>query len=559
MNKRILAIFMVFVMGIGLLTGCQQKAAAAAPAAVDTVIETAETNDFGWEMPVKTIDITYYKKGQSNPDKVEKNTAIMKKYLLDTFNVNINKVVYDTDANERFNLMLTSGDYPAVMTGLKKADVIRMQQLGKLIDMTPYVDKIGTNIKSELGDQYGRYLDADGKIIGLPYGWGMLPIPDYSAHLRLDWYKELGSPKIETPEDYYAVLKDMLKAHPTGADGKKAYALSWSDAGSDMVYGINTVAGVWGLKDGYKEDADHNLVHWINTDEGKEFTQFYNQVYRDGMFDPDAFSNKYEDWKTKFSGERILGHIGSWWQSWDSGHEIWQKTNPNWQEEQRFVQIKIKDAEAEAAYLSAKDTTGWGYTVLTDKCTNPAEVIKFLDFSMTPNGTRLMAWGVPNTPDSNWMIEKGNWSFNETAKAAIIDSSYDYDAHDLLGPNQYWLTHGQGSMSDNPKVNAWIDQCFNDEAKWKKLMADNLADTIYDNSAMAQIDFLPDNPVTIQKQQIEDIIVSSWSKTVLSKTEEEFEKNYAQMKEALNKAGIRDLEAYMTQEYNKNLTNWANK
>lgn len=47
------------------------------------------------------------------------------------------------------------------------------------------------------------------------------------------------------------------------------------------------------------------------------------------------------------------------------------------------------------AYLSPKDTTGWGYTVITDKAENPAELIKLMDFMMTPNGTRLMAWGVP--------------------------------------------------------------------------------------------------------------------------------------------------------------------
>lgn len=140
-------------------------------------------------------------------------------YLLEEFNVNLTKVVYDTDKEERFNLMLTSGDYPEVMTGLSKSDV----------------------------------------------------------------------------------------------------------------------AGVWELKAGYKEDDNHKLTHWVNTPEGKEFTAYYNQVHRDGLFDPDAFSNKYDDWKSKFSNQRIIGHIGPWWQSWNAGHEVWQKTDDNWIKKQRFV------------------------------------------------------------------------------------------------------------------------------------------------------------------------------------------------------------------------------
>ena len=77
---------------------------------------------------------------------------------LDEFNVNIEKIVYDTDKEERFNLMLTSGDYPEVMTGLSKEDVIRLQDLGKIVDLAPFVDELGSNIKTELDGIYGRYI-----------------------------------------------------------------------------------------------------------------------------------------------------------------------------------------------------------------------------------------------------------------------------------------------------------------------------------------------------------------------------------------------------------------
>lgn len=520
-------------------------------------IETVSTNQFGWEVPKEQIELTYYSKRQRNPDKEEAYLEMMHNYLLSEFNVNLNKIVYDTDPEERFNLMLATGDYPAVMTRLSKTDVLRLKELGIVVDMAPYIEEVGQNIKKELGDLYPRYVNESGEVLGLPYGWGLLEIPDYSAHIRYDYYDEMGRPEFETPYEYYEVIKDMIAKYPENENGEKVYALSWNQSGDDIITGINTIAGVWGLKAGYKEDDNHNLTHWIHTDEGKEFTAFYNQVHRDGLFDPDAFTNKYDDWKEKFSTERIMGHIGPWWQSWNAGHEVWQKADENWVEEKRYIQVKVKDSDAEMAYLSPKDTTGWGYTVITDKAENPAEIVKLFDFMMTPTGTRLMAWGVPNDEGSNWNItDSGEWSYNDKAKSDVVNATYDYEAHRYYGDNRYWLVHPQGKMSDHDSANAWIDQCFNDEARWKKVLNENMAGTIYDNSAMFQITFLPNDPMTVTKQQVEDTILATWTKTVMSNTEEEFEANYEAMVKQLEKAGINDLETYMTEKYKENLEKW---
>lgn len=570
MNRKLLALLLVGALTVSLFTGCSkgtdndetnggvtEKATKGDTVVVDVEeVETAGTNMYNWEIPTETIDLEYYYKRQVNPEKDEAYTEMLHNYLLDEFNINLTKVVYDTDPEERFNLMLASGDYPAVLTRMTKSDVIRLDQLGILVDMAPYIETYGANVVKELGDLYPRYVEDDGRVLGLPYGWGMLAIPDYSATIRYDVYQAMGAPEFETPQEYYDILKQMIEANPTNANGEKVYAMSWNDRAT-IVDGINTIAGAWGLKAGYKEDADNNLTHWINTTEGKELTAYYNQIHRDGLFDPDAFSNKYDDWKTKFSNERIIGHIGAWYMGWNAGHEVWQKTNDDWTDDQRFMQVSIKAAGAEKAYLSPKDTTGWGYTVITDKAENPEEILKVLDFMMTPNGTRLMSWGVPNLEGSNWNIEEdGTWAFVEDAKDGIINGTYDYEAHKYFGDNQYWLTHPQGSMSDDPSVNTWIDQCFNDEAKWKIILNENMAGTSYDNSAMSQIVFLPDDPISIIKQQVEDSISSTWTKAVLSNSPEEFEENYAAMVKQLDKAGVNDLQAFVTEQYKINLKSW---
>ncbi len=552
--KKIISMVMILTILTTLVTGCGSKGSANETAGTSsTAANSAQknVNEYGWAVPEKTLEINVFQADKNNPDTVAKNTELINKYFLEKFNVKLNKIQLDMDPNEKLNLMLASDDYPDVIMAMNDDNLAKWKSQGKIQDLTSVVDKVGGDIKTALGDMYQRYLDGDGKLYGIPRGWGLLPLPDRCAHIRWDWYNAMGSPKIETPDDYYNVLKQMLEQHPKNSKGEKAYAISWNENCN-----IETIAGIWGLKDGYKEDADHNLTHWLNTPEGLEFTKYYNRFYREGMLDPDAFINKYDDWKTKFSNERIMGHIGNQWESSNAGHEVWQKDNPNWTEEQRYVQIKIKAPEAEQAYLAPKDTFGWNYTVITDKCKTTEDIVKFIDFTMTPIGTRLVSWGVPNTPDSNWKYDgDGKWSFDEASKSGIIGGTYDYPKHDLLGPTQYWFGVQQSPLADDNKSVCWYDQNFNDDVKWKKMFIDNLKDTVWDSTSR-RVTFSPENPLTPVNQQITDSIKTGWAKAVLSKTEAECVANFNELKDKMNKAGLHDIEKFRTDEYKKKLEAW---
>ncbi|MFF2093070.1 sugar ABC transporter substrate-binding protein [Paenibacillus sp. NPDC058174] len=551
--KRQVALLMTIIVGtVLILSACgtaQNDEGKSDNGAGEGSTGQTSVNAFGWQLPAKTTKIHFYQAEKGNPDKIEKKQAAFHDYLLKEFNVDIKRTTLDVEPKEKLNLMLVSGDYPEVIAGLDDSAITQWKAQNKIMDLAPLVDKYGPNIKKALGDRYASYLDENGKLWGIPRGWGYLPIPDFTAHIRWDWYQEMGAPEIKTPEDYYNVLKQMVAKHPTNANGEKTYALSWN---ADVK--VNNAIGFWGLQDGYKEDADHNLTHWLNTEEGKQAVLFYNRFFLEGLMDPDAFVNKFEDWRTKFSNERIAGHIGPWWQSWNAGHEVWRTTDPNYKEDKRYVQVAFKAEGAEKAYLSPKDTHGWNYTVLTDKAKSPEDIIKFLDFTMTPMGTRLMGWGIPNITDSYWNYEEGGkWSFNDTAKQALLAGDLDYEKTEAAnGSNIFWLAYPQGLLSDDNKSTAWYDQNFNADDKWKKLMLDNVGDTIYESTERRVI-FANDNPLTIKNQQIEELIKTGFAKIVMSKSEAEAVKNFEDLRSKAQKIGLSDIEKYRTEEYKKNL------
>lgn len=559
---RILATVLTATLAISLFTSCGNGDTSKTSDEIKYTPVEAQTDSSGnpvvnihnFEVPKETIEIDYYYVGQVDPAKDKEQTDLINQYILENFNVKINRIVYDSDADERLNLMLASNDYPDLIVGLTPENLEKWAAQGRLVDMVPYIEKdYGAGIKESLGDNFGLYVNDNNQLYGLPNAWGILPIPDVAAAIRLDYYNGIGAPAFETPEEYYEVLKQILEAHPTNSNGEKNYAMSWytnNDSTADAGL-IDYVMGIWGLQKGYKVGDDNSLTHWINTDEGLEAAKFFNQIYIDGNFDPDGFVNKWEEFKEKFGQERIVGFYGDWWRPWNAGHEIWQKNNPNWTEDMRMVQVPIKDAEAEKAYISAKDSYGWNLTAITNNATNVEGILKFLEWCMTDDGSKLLGWGVPNQTDSHWSIdEDGNWSWNESVVQELLDATYDYEAHYYLGNERQILCLNQGAMADGTTM--WFDQNFNDQDKWKKLLNDNMKDTIYDATARRYT--IPQgDPLLITKQQIDDIVTTGWANMVTSPSQEECEKVFYETREKLAKAGVADFEKFLTDTYIESL------
>ncbi|MHA2857071.1 sugar ABC transporter substrate-binding protein [Paenibacillus lautus] len=555
--KKGMILVLVCALVWTMLSGCS-KSNNEGESAVDPGQPAAETggeektNEYGWKVPNKTLEINFYA-GQDNPETVKENSVMMQKFLLEKFNVKLNKIVYDVDMNEKLNLMLASGDYPEVITGLSDEQAAKWIAQGKAVELSQYVDKAAPNIKSQLGDLYKTFLNSKGELYALPSYWGILPIPGASAHIRYDWWKEMGSPDFSTPEEYYQVLKKMQEAHPKNSKGEKTYALSGYSPMYTTV--VPTLAGMWGLKAGYKIAEDGTNTHWVNTSEGLEFTKFMNQIYRDGMLDPDSFINTFDDWKAKFSAERIMGHIGSWWVSWNAGHEVWQKANKDWTDEQRFIQVKAKAASAASANLTALNGRGSYRTIITDKAKNPEDIMKWFNFSITDLGTRIIGWGVPNIEQSVWTYKDGKIEWVDAMKKRIIDGTYDFKNSDLVGQGVFTLVEGIGTMKDDGKSTYWFDQNFNNEAKWKKLMNDNLKDTIYDNT-MGVIQIPGNDPLAVTNTQIDELLETLWAKSVMATSEADAEAKFTEMRDKLNNAGLHDIEGYRTKEYQRRMKEW---
>lgn len=566
--KRLTVILLVIVMSLSLIAGCGTGGVSggttAAEAEKSQADKTAEAgpkvNEFGWEVPEKTMEVTFYGAQMSQTD-FDKFGPEIDEFLLEKFNLKITRINYDSDRDERLNLMLATNEYPEILDCIKEDQMRKWASLGKLIDLAPLVDQYGPNIKENMEeDLYKRFTDEDGKVYGLPDGYGILGVLGFGAQVRLDWYKEIGSPAFSTPDEYYEVLKQMVAKHPANENGEKVYALSDYIGGYGYTRPYTRLSGYWGLKWDWKENPDGTLTYWLNTDEGLEYTKWLNKVYREGMLDPDSFIMKYEDWAARMANHRVAGSLVRVWECMSAGNETWMKTlGDKWTDDMRFVPYIMKDPEAENAYLNGLSPMGWGLTVITDACKQPEAIMKLFDYMNTPMGTRVFGWGVPNMENSAWNFEGpgiDDWSFNEPVKQAVIDQTFDYDKLTALG---YWKY--QMVMPDKPFADGTTygyDSCPEIKAanKWLSFKDETLKSTIWDRSPMNAIKWPADEPATTIKTQITDICDAGFAAAVMSKTEQECVENFNKMKERANKADLAKYEEYFSTQYKKNVDSW---
>ncbi len=566
MNKlRVLAMVLVAALSTCLLASCgdgRQTAGTtgitAASSGTAEPAASAKTNVFGWEVPEKTIEITAFNAcGEYAPTEEQKTgRENMEKYLLENFNVKLTMQTTDGDGIEAVNLALASNSYPEVIYEADYDTVLKFKRQNKAQDLTPYMDTIGKDIKEKCGDTYPLLLDDDQKLWYVPIGVNeLMELPDRAANIRYDEWLQIGSPKIETPDDYYNALKAILKVNSKTPNGETRYAMSlYNDANY-----VNDLGGFWGLRNGWKIGSDNSFTYWTDTDEGKAMTKWCNQIYRDGLFDPDAFNNKFDDWKAKFSNEKIVGAIGPWWTVYNAGHEVWQSLDKNVSENKRYIQIGFKAPEAEAAYVTGKTRSGGAYTVITDKAKDAEGIIKFINFQATDPGLALFYWGIPNGVASNkdpnktvkeWNIdENGKWSFDEDAKKQFISETWDYNQEGLLGTSIYNFFSTFDRWPDG-EHHVWPSHMWLSENKWKTMMKDNLKGTIFDATPMLLREM--DADTALAEQAVRDNWTMYWPVAVQSKNDPEFEANWSALQNAVNGAGLDGYAKIMEDNYKKN-------
>ena len=333
------------------------------------------------------------------------------------------KMDYPADSNDnRIELMVATGEYPDFV--FAKGSVSTLIRNDALIDMSDLIDEYGPNIKKLYGDEYEnlRYSSEDPSIYQLCSDKVQEETLETSGTAQLQW-AVLQENQYRVPytlEEYTQMIRDYMEKYPM-INGKPAIGISivcsdwhWYTMLSNPSGYMNGSAdnGQW-IVDDEKQEAYYKHA----ADGQKEYYKWLNEMYNEGILDPEFATQTHEDFVLKVAEGRVLGLLD---EEWDyTGAEI--SLRADGQEEHTYAGLPVTiDRSVKCPSLKQQNlAVGWGIGI-TKSCKDPVRAVRFLDWLCSDEAQILLNWG----------IEGVDYYYDENGKRCITEEDLEASRKD---------------------------------------------------------------------------------------------------------------------------------
>jgi len=302
MYKKILA--MILAASMVLAAGCgkteptqnENKPSESTPAVKES--ESTPATEVSEEEPIEIEKVTLY------PQSASLQSGIRDGYMKELFAKYGLEVEVWAFSEDKTNAILASGDLPDVM--YVTADQLKTLIEGEMVlNLEDYLDQIPNLTKVDSIDgalNYSReFLSAGtGDLYGIPIYVGTLPNTGTTDRNQLmlywDYYKEIGFPEIESPDDLIDIFKQMKEKFPKDKLGNETYAVAtlYRTDRYDFLHGYSTLYGYTNTY--FTKMVAANMatgeLEYLLEEDGilKDAIIWYNKLYKEGLLDPNSIN-----------------------------------------------------------------------------------------------------------------------------------------------------------------------------------------------------------------------------------------------------------------------------
>lgn len=562
-GKRLLAMISAATLFFGT-TGCGSEKNNSENQGKETSCEENSN-----EIEDVTIDIFMDSAGE-NPITAGIQEDPVAQYIKEQTGVTLNVVLYN---KEKEQAMAASGDLYDVnrmgveyITPLIQAGAI--QNLDDYLDYAPYLQD---NFSGMLNYSKEYMSAGDNKLYAL-FARGKsepsaLATSRYGNFIRWEWYKEAGSPQINSIDDFLNLLKEIQTNHPETESGKKVYGISrftdWGleNALSDPViwkylgqYGLNDLAS-FSIPDlEYIDLYNENHMYWITA-------AMYFKANQMGLLDPEAYTQKNENYMQKINEGQILFSSMEW--DWDAINAEFKKNGGK----DKVVDIPWADTEEFPSWVSRASEFGMSARtfVISSKCdeTKMKAIMRLFDFLFSEDGARTImngpkgiTWdydenGVATFTDDCKvkMKENPDYLVEQGANRYLSIIGQDYDAYAISEGNEgtYIDLRLQEDYVKENMTEADKDYCeyYGVETPLEVSTSRENQSTIYEG----YINLMPaEKPTNIQRSmtKITDYLQRAVPDMVLSRSQEEYDQKFSEIQSELKKMGYDEVTEYFS-------------
>ncbi|UUZ93534.1 hypothetical protein LJK87_01830 [Paenibacillus sp. P25] len=543
-KKSMLVLCACFLQAAVILSGCESASQQTDTPVAGTAIDHS-----------KPLTITVFDNAANYQGE---QTGWYGKLLKDKFNLTLNILSPQVAGDQLYKTRSAAGDLGDLLI-IDNSQLEELIPAGLVMDIT---DKVkNTKYLSKYMDNHFKPFNAafdkvnpNGKIYGLPtFEADTSPttfseeIPYSSPIMPWDYYKGVGAPQLNNLTDLLNVLKKMQEKYPKTPDGKPIVPITlWKDwdnnGGMENVrwlsnwYGYERPNGITTLQLNAKGDMvpliDDNSMY-------KKILQFYFTANQMGLVDPDSASQDWNKVAEKLTNKQVLLLWYSWQRGFYNSIERGKNGDGN-------VAIPIADTHiiqnSDAYYGNGR------VFALGSKAKDPARIMEFLDWLVSPEGMRYYTNGIEGfnyekTADGKFKLtEVGQTAFQKNTPVPAQYGGGGYqDGQSKINSmimSDFVKDPDTGEFYNNNYWNATIEA--NKTAltiDWQKTYNATNATDYYLKNHM--IDIVPNintslgtdsSDIKNKRDQISNYVKSTSWKMVFAKNQAEFDQLWAKMK-----------------------------
>lgn len=309
------------------------------------------------------------------------------------------------DIKEKVGIMLASGDYPDMM--FLGGEMGPFVEAGALVDMTDMIAN-SKNICKMVEGYVNRlkYSMEDQSIYALP-GYGAFDAkwePSQGTWLCHQAVIDAGYPEIKTLADVEKIVADYVAANPT-VDGQSTIGFSFATDDWRWQSSIGNASGAaTGLaSDGnwYIDPETYEATYRFALDSHREFYRWLNHINDIGLLDPEAFTQKYDQYSSKIASGRVVALLDEGWQIREGDNALRSSGKENLMH--GIYPAQLDETTVSGDFIEKGYVAGMGMSISTT-CKDIDRAFAFLDWMASDEGQILNNWGIEG---ENYIIEDG--------------------------------------------------------------------------------------------------------------------------------------------------------
>lgn len=333
-------------------------------------------------------------------------------------------------------LMVATREYPDLI--FAKGDSNILIDNGALIDMSELIEEYGPHIKQLYGEEYDslRYSKEDPSIYQLCSNKVQNEVLSTAGTAQLQWAvvaeNDYAIPR--TLEEYTEMLRSYLDKHPY-VEGQRMIGLSISCTDWHWYTTLSDPAGY--IANGSTDDGqwivdEDNNVYYKHAAAGqKEYFQWLNSMFWEGILDPDFATQTHEDYINKIASGRVLGLLDA---DWDiTAAESSLKARGLYERTYAGLPVTIDESVTCAALREQNLGVGWGIGISTS-CKDPVRAVQFLDWMCTEEAQVLLNWGIENV---NYFYDKNGVRYRTEEEIIEAGTNPNYAEETGVGRHNY--------------------------------------------------------------------------------------------------------------------------